>query len=279
MNCSEAKKIPIVGYLASQGIKPEKVKNGAIWYCSPLRNEKKPSFKVDRNYNIWYDYGLGKVGNILDLVMTLNNTGISGALLLLQKPELSKQSFSFSEQHSIKQPGITINHIQPLQNRALLQYLNERKITQQKANRYIQEAYYSIDNKSFFALAFKNDKNGYELRNKYFKGSCSPKAITTITGINKTTVNIFEGFMDFLSALERFNTTKPKCNIIALNSLSNLENTLDKIKSYNKINLFLDNDSAGNEAKNKIETACSNVTDYAKIIYPNNKDFNEYLLK
>ena len=48
------------------------------------------------------------------------------------------------------------------------------------------------------AIGFKNDSGGYELRNPYFKGSSSPKDITTFNnGAKEATV--FEGFIDFLS--------------------------------------------------------------------------------
>ncbi len=274
MNCKTAKNISIIGYLASIGIKPEYIKNESVWYCSPFRHESKPSFKVDRNKNIWYDFGTGNGGNILDIVMQLNTTGITGALLILQKPELSKTHFSFSEQQNSQSNKIVIKKIQPLQNRALLQYLLSRKISQFKAVNFVQEAYYQVNGKQYFALAFKNDKGGFELRNKYFKGGTSPKAITTIAG-NKNTINLFEGFFDFLSALEYFSTRKPIGTTIVLNSLSNIENIFHLLPKH--INLYLDNDNAGNQAAEKIKSTHRRVKDYSKIIYPDFNDFNEFL--
>lgn len=277
MNCSTAKKISIIGYLASLGIRPNNLKNGSAWYCSPFRQESKPSFKVDRNNNIWYDFGTGTGGNILDLVMKLNGTGITGALLILQKPELSKHTFSFSQQQN-SDSSIKIKHLQPLQNRALVQYLASRQISQAKAVNYVQEAYYQVNGKQYFALAFKNDKGGFELRNKYFKGSSSPKAITTIPGSRKA-VSIFEGVFDLLSALEFYQVRKPAGSCIVLNSISNLDTILNSLTDYQKINLYLDNDKAGTGATQTIKQQFENVTDYAKIIYPSYKDFNEYSLK
>lgn len=60
--------------------------------------------------------------------------------------------------------------------------------------------YYRIGGKPYFALAFKNDSGGYELRNPRFKGSTS-KDITHIRqkGEPRDTCFVFEGFMDFLS--------------------------------------------------------------------------------
>ena len=276
MNCTEAKKIPITYYLHTIGITPKDVKNGSAWYCSPFRQETKPSFKVDRENNIWYDFGTGSGGNILDLVMNLNKTGIPGALLILQKPELSKPDLSFSEQQSSNPANIKIKHLQPLQNRALIEYLNSRKITPAKAANYVQEAYYTVNEKQYFALAFKNDRGGFELRNKYFKGSSSPKAVTTISG-HKQAVNIFEGFIDFLSALEHYHTTKPTGTCIVLNSVSNLETIINSLEQYQQINLYLDNDNAGNQAAETIKTIHQKVKNFSKIIYEDYKDMNEFL--
>jgi hypothetical protein len=42
------------------------VRNQDHWYLSPLREEKTPSFKVDRRINVWYDHGTGKGGDLID---------------------------------------------------------------------------------------------------------------------------------------------------------------------------------------------------------------------
>ncbi|MBT3383127.1 MAG: mobilization protein [Prolixibacteraceae bacterium] len=277
MNCLQAKKISIIGYLASVGINPEKVKNGAAWYNSPFRTESTPSFKVDRNLNLWYDFGIGTGGNVLNLVMNLNSTDVAGALLVLQKPEYSKITFSFSEQQKPELSNIQIKHTQPLQNRALLQYLASRGISQFKAVNFVSEAYYQVNRKQYFSLAFKNDCGGYELRNKYFKGSTSPKAITTIKG-SPESVNIFEGWIDFLSALEYYKTSKPASTCIILNSTNNLDTVIGTLQNYRQINLFLDNDPTGELATEKIKSIHPNTKDYSKIIYKNHNDFNQYLL-
>ena len=281
MNCSEANNISIIGYLASQGISPTEVQNNHVWYCSPFRNETRQSFKVNRNLNQWYDFGTGEHGKLIDLVCKMKGVTATGALIHLQRPELQPQSFSFG-QHEYSEPKrITIKHIQPLQNRALIQYLEARNISPALAASYLKEAYYTTTNKTgqnkqYFALAFENMLQGYELRNRYFKG-CTTKAITTMPGENKKALNLFEGFMDFLSALQYYNVTRPNCQTIVLNSLINLKNI--SLDQYQKINLFLDNDEPGQKATAEIKAIHPRVKDYAKIIYPDHKDFNEFLGK
>ncbi len=278
MNCQQAKKIPITHYLQTKGIQPKTVKNGSAWYNSPFRNETKPSFKVDRQNNIWYDFGTGTGGNLLDLVMNFEKTSLTGALMILQRPELSNTRFSFSEQQYSKSNTIELKHLQALQNRALIQYLTARKISQSKAVNYVQEAYYQVNGKQYFALAFQNDRNGHELRNKYFKGSTTPKAPTTIKS-SPGALNIFEGFIDFLSALEYFNTRKPKFDTIVLNSVTNMDTIINTLEDYPQINLYLDNDNTGDQAAETIKSAHPKVKNFSKIIYPNQNDFNDFLLR
>lgn len=74
MNSKQAKNIAIEIYLAQQGFKPEREQGNYLWYCSPLRDEHTPSFRVNRALNSWFDYGLGKGGNVLDLAMQMLQT-------------------------------------------------------------------------------------------------------------------------------------------------------------------------------------------------------------
>lgn len=276
MNCSEAKKIRIVDFLLSLGINPTRIKNGAAWYYSPLRTEREPSFKVNINKNVWSDFGSGTGGNILDLVMVLNNTDLSGALKNLQSPARSATSFFSFDQQETEPASIEIKHVQPLQNRALIQYLDYRKISFRIASQYVQEAYYQVKDKKYFSLAFKNDKGGYELRNKHFKGSNSPKYITTLPE-NNSRVNIFEGFIDFLSALTHFKLINPSNTTIILNSTSNLPYAEHLIKSAKEIYCFLDNDETGFKVLSKVRELNSNVINQAAKIYPGFNDFNDFI--
>lgn len=63
--------LPIRAYLAERGLHPTKDNPRYGLYLSPLRKEQTPSFKVDYTQNLWYDFGLGVGGSIIDLVMRL----------------------------------------------------------------------------------------------------------------------------------------------------------------------------------------------------------------
>ena len=74
MTIQEIKAIQISNFLASKGYEPINRKGNKWWYLSPLHTEKTASFKVDLTKNVWYDFALGKGGNIIDLAMQLYHT-------------------------------------------------------------------------------------------------------------------------------------------------------------------------------------------------------------
>lgn len=282
MNCTTANKMSIAGFLMSRGKNPDRLSGNSFWFS--LRDEKTASFKVDRVKNIWYDFGTGTGGRLIDLVCQMYRVDIAGALLILSGADAPTQSFSFDQpQDNTTESNVTIKHIQPLQNRALLQYLDSRKIPDNIAAKYTNEAYYTITNpstgeiKQYFAICFKNDLSGYELRNKYFKGSTTPKTITTISG-QPEKINVFEGFIDFISALVHYQQPKPRNTTIVLNSLSHLRQLWEILPIFNQVNLFLDNDQAGLKAANEIQSWFPVAVNKSKILFPQHKDFNEFLI-
>lgn len=52
MNIQEAKSIPLEDYLRCMGFNPVRQHGDSIWYCSPFREEKTPSFKVSASHNL-----------------------------------------------------------------------------------------------------------------------------------------------------------------------------------------------------------------------------------
>ncbi len=276
MNIEEAKKIQIIDYLDVKGLKPAKLYPGAAWYQSPMREEHEPSFKVHLGKNVWYDFGTGDGGNIIDLVKKLEHSVWDTRSAL---KSLSNQSFSFAP-HRFKQPDvpgkIEIVSIRDISGSALVQYLESRAISLRFAKKYTKEVTFSLYGKQFFALAFRNDRGGYELRNRKFKGGTSPKSPTTIPGRNDQSVNLFEGTFDFLSACT-FYDKEPENTTIVLNSLAFLPKVLEKLQPDQRINCILDNDPAGKKATEGILARFKIVTDYAPLLYPGHKDFNEML--
>jgi DNA primase len=270
--------ISIKQYLENKGIKPVKDRGYYGMYRSPLRNDSNPSFKVDYQKDLWYDFGTGEGGSIIDLVMKLENCLLPEAFRRLET------FFSFHRNdtpvifptQANREPAITIRNIKPLTHPALLDYLNERKINLEIAKRYCSEVHYSIADKLYFAIGFRNDAGGWELRNRNFKGSSTPKNSTTINN-GSDAVIVFEGFIDFLSYLSLKQNPSPTIDTAVLNSVANLTKTIPFLQSHRTVHAFLDNDEAGQKSLaglRKLLTS-SEVIDQSTF-YRNYKDLNDY---
>lgn len=70
----EAKNIRLVDFLAGFGHEPVIQRGNSVWYKSPFRTEKEASFKVDLHKELWYDFGLGKGGDIITLAKEIYQT-------------------------------------------------------------------------------------------------------------------------------------------------------------------------------------------------------------
>ena len=283
------KAVPIVSYLQSTGHEPVKFSGGEFLYFSPLRTEKSPSFSVNPIKNVFNDFGSGDKGDVIRLVQAVMGCSFREAVATLEKFDPSSVeprpvAFSFSGQTEPKDPNTQtgqfgIIDVRPLQHGALLQYVMGRGISYQVAQTHLKEVHYKNGGKSgLYAVGFGNDKGGYELRSKYFKASTSPKDITTIDGHNPNTINIFEGFFDFLSACEFFGFVKPRNTTIVLNSLSNLNLALERLKTAKQVNVYFDNDGPGIKGLEKIKATGVTVLDGSKT-YEGCKDFNEWLCR
>lgn len=276
INCSKAKKIDLVSYLKKQGFTPVRNTQNSVWFCSPFRNEKTSSFKVDITKNIWYDFGEGIGGTVIDFVMKVNNCSIKSALEIL-----SSNNFSFHQQQEKKttpfKPNYSIVRVAVLSNLNLINYINFRKINIEFAKRFLYQVHYTFDSKrEYYSVGFKNDFGGFEIRNKFFKGCLGKKAITTINN-NSDTISLFESWSDFLSYLT-LKKQIPKENFIILNSTSLVKNIIDIIKKYTKVKCFFDNDEGGNKALVLLkENSKNEIIDYRKH-YKNHNDLNEYLI-
>lgn len=275
MEIQNIKQISITDYLQQQGYSPARVQGIHFWYCSPLRNESTPSFKVNTERNQWYDFGTGEHGDIIDLVCALHRCTISEAIRLLSgAKQVAHQEFSFGGERKISERKLEILSAQPLSNPYLLRYLAARAIPLPVASAYCSEVLFRNMNRTYYAIGFANDALGWEIRNMYFKGCIAPKAITAIKR-GTDCLQIFEGFMDFLS----WQTLNPSstCDAIVLNSLALLPRIQEKIKGYKQVESFLDNDEAGRKSFEVLKHFCPSIID-GSVHYQTHKDLNEWLV-
>lgn len=287
MNLRNIKQQSIVDYLQQQGYTPQHIRGNAYWYCSPFRNEQTASFKVNSERNQWYDFATGEHGDIIDLVCILRHCSIAEAMkhissasntTAVSSSTRATPSFSFG---GTSIPAASPAHhmelisVKPITHPKLLQYLAERGLKKSDVFSFLWEISYKTSDKTFFALGFANDAGGWELRNPYFKGCMAPKSISTIKGKDRERLQIFEGFMDFLS----WRKLHPEIDAdsIVLNSLALLPKIILLITSYTSIECFLDNDEAGRKAFNQLKRSCPHVID-GSVHYQAHKDLNEWLV-
>ena len=100
MTIQDVKQIKLADYLQSLGYTPVKQQGKNLWYKSPLREETDASFKVNTELEKWYDFGIGKGGNILALAAELYYS--EDVAYLLKRIEertayIRPASFSFGE--------------------------------------------------------------------------------------------------------------------------------------------------------------------------------------
>lgn len=276
MNTLKAKQISIRQFLMAQQIAPVKENKYSGIYLSPLRSETQPSFKVDFIQNLWFDHGTGQGGSIIDLVMKIQNCSFSEAMKTLEKDKLGSSDFSFHRDTSNSlQLNLLISSVVSLQNQNLINYLIQRSINADIARTHCRQVHYTIGDRSFYAIGFCNNAGGYELRNKYYKGSSSPKTITTIDNGNAICL-VFEGFMDYLSYLTLKNAASVQSDIVVLNSIVNLDKATKFLSGHQTIHCFLDNDEAGKRTFYSIHNLGKTTIDQSPN-YANHKDLNDYL--
>ena len=279
MQLHDIKQISIVAYLSQTGFEAKLIKGVNYWYCSPLRTELTPSFKVNAERNQWYDFATGDHGDIIDLVCALQHCSTAEAMRrqATLKGVRIAPSFSFGGTTPVRPqaPSMELISVQAVKRPKFLLYLSERGLQPSDVSPFLSEVYYRISEKCFFALGFPNDAGGWELRNPYFKGCFAPKAISTIKGTDSHKLQLFEGFMDFLSWRKLH--PEGQDDSIILNSLTLLPKLIPTLHPYPIIESLLDNDEAGDRATKQLFGAGLPVKDM-RACYAPYQDINEYLI-
>ena len=160
---------------------------------------------------------------------------------------------------------------------AIVERLRERGIDPAVAGALCREVHYAVGERRFFAIGFRNDAGGWELRSPQFKGSSAPKTITTFDRHGDTAL-LFEGFFDLLSYLTLQHKPTPAVDTAVLNSVVNLPRALPFLARHATIHTFLDNDEAGRLTLERLRSALPGATviDRAES-YRTHKDLNESL--
>ena len=274
INCETARNFSIVKALEKLGHFPKRTTEKEAWFLSPLRSETQASFKVSKTKNRWYDHGEGIGGNVIDLVTRILKCSIKESLGFLNDSIVNNASKQQPIQNT-NDRGINILKVQEIKHPALIQYLKLRGISITIANTYCKEVWYRYKVSEFFAIGLKNNKGGWELRNKIFKNSSSPKSYTYIKNGSNQLV-ILEGIFDLLSLAIVDDVLLSSSDILVLNSISFINDIEKHISKYVLIHLYLDNDTAGEKAAQYLINKYKQVIDKSSS-YKNYKDLNDLL--
>lgn len=258
----------IEAYLASKGIFPAKRYRHYSIYHAPYRPDRTPSLKVENDQ--WFDFGLGEGGGLKQLQQKLGE----------EKDLLKYDPANTPIISSATETTMRLNYVKDIgTNQVLNDYLKCRCVSIPIAKKYCKEVYYSIGEKKFFAIGLPTVKpNSFALRNEKFKGNIGSGESFFSNGCEGKRLVIFEGCFSMLSFCEMFKDFQNLLggDLLVLNSLSN-KNKIDKYASnYEKMSLYLDNDSAGRSVTKELLNKYGNAEDVSTL-YEKVNDMNDHL--
>ena len=284
MNIQQAKAIPLAALLDRLGCEPRAKRGDDVWYCSPFREEQKPSFKFNQTKNIWFDFGEWKGGDAIELVKQLFQLqDVSTSLTKLDeligsdRPVLRPRPPPMSKPQELASSWLKLTAAGPIKSKALLDYLGCRGIHADVAGRYLQEVHYLRGNKPAVALGIKNQSDGFEIRDTKDKRCLGTKDITVFAG-SRHRVWVFEGMFDFLSAIECFGGELDGTAIV-LHGVGMKRRAVDQILHLRPtlVELYRDNDDAGEKLFRYLQSELPEPTivDWSSL-YAGYNDLNQW---
>jgi len=290
MNIEQANSVPLPEILDKMGQKPHKQTKTRIQYLSPYREENTPSFFVFIKSNRWYDFGDQQGGDVINLVRlylkSQNVNSDAGAALRWVRAMISYVRItpvavedSYSQTCNGKKRNLVFKKAEAITKTGLIRYAESRGIPPSVLRRYMLQVFFlnKETGKSIFALGMKNESNGYDLRNAVFKGCLRKKDITFIHGERNTPgVNVFEGSMDFLTAITQREGKPFTEDSIILHSLNCMDKGTAYIRGYGYTFCYtwFDNDLAGRRATLAWQEFCKRENGLQHI--PMNEKYRPY---
>jgi len=290
MNIEEIKRrTALSGFLEKCGHRPTGKSGDELMYHAPYRKDGRPSLAVNDGRAKWYDHGIAKGGGIIDLAMMV--WGIQSV-----KEAVARINRMYPERGSGPADRRTgalgtaparqaheIVRVQPLGNNfAIVRYLQQRNVYEEaRQSGLLKEVYYDHvagngGKKRYFGAGWQNESGGWEVRSKYGKTCISQKGILVRNG-KSGTANVFEGMMDFLSAMAE-KTASPEDTVIVLNGLAMCGRAAARLRETGprETRLFLDNGTGGDRSTKMLMDEIPGAIDM-RHLYNGHGDYNEKL--
>ena len=310
MTIDEIKSVSILQWMRANGYGEGIRKGRNFFFLSPLRQERTPSFSVNPDKNLWYDFGSSNRngGNIINLVEQLNPSWTEHQVLSYLERQIRERNLAFSEDYNARfreeeelqrwievkraereerlNQETVVEKVIPLSHPVLHDYVIERHIDFSIAQKYCKEVHYSLRGKRYYAIAFMNIADGMEARNKLNKRCIGKKSISAIysMGAHQKQCCVFEGFFDMLSyaTIEIWMPDSgicigQPCDYYVLNGVGEVKQLIPFLKEYDSVHCFLDNDDAGKTATRSIVRAYPNKAVDQSHRYRGFNDLNDFL--
>jgi hypothetical protein len=305
---NEIKQLKSDKVYAELSIVAEKIKDkvSVLDYCTKLTNEgrltfegkkgtefyfrkegqKTGSISVNTSKNVFYDHQEGNGGDLFSAIKKFENTKSFAESVMYSSEHLSNFDKTLTEKYNQKESDTQLDNnekatitavFDKVAHPALVSYMKERNLIE---SAFLKEVHWNVGEKQYFALGWKNNNGGYDLRNKAFKGKMGTNGITSgRVGKDASEVYIFEGFSDYLSYRHKYPEEEYK--FIVMNSTSNVNAVIQEISRNPQISIsmVLDNDEAGTIATKKIQSAYPQAVDHRAKFLDGCKDVNEKLTK
>lgn len=276
---AKQKSIKIV--LSQLGYTPEYETGTIIAYKSmlPGRYENEASLFIRKSDNTCVDYGSKeKRMDVVNLISIYKGISTKEAMDFLLSDEIQRDAI-FIPPPPRDKPSVIVEDIRDIISPSVYEYLSERKISPHIARSNVSEVDFSFPYgknpaRIYTGIGFKNDSGGWDLRNGFFKIAVAPKNITTIKGTVDAYM-LFEGFMNYLSALELSGVTSFKRTVIVLNSAS-FAGSIAPFLTGKRVHAYSDNDPTGTKVVQTLIEAGVDVVD-ERDNYSEYNDLNDKL--
>lgn len=308
MTINEIKSVSICQWLKENGYGSGIRRGNNVLYCSPLRSENNPSFFVNTIKNLWHDFGIGIGGNLINLVERLHPTWSEHQVLSFIERQIKEKRLMYSEDYNARlneeekagwidnkkiahweqsEQKTIIEKVIPLSHPILRDYISQRRINYEVAQRYCKEVHYTLRGRRYFAIAFVNVANGMEVRNKLNKRCIGKKNISVIfpNGFSQQRCCVFEGFFDLLSYVtlqelmpDNGISISGVLDYFVLNGVSEVKLLLPHLREYKSIHCYLDNDDAGKTATSSIMNVYGGIVIDESYRYKGYNDLNDFLM-
>ena len=310
MTIDEIKSVSILQWMRENNYGDGVRKGRNYFFSSPLRSERTPSFSVNTAQNLWCDFGSANKngGNLINLVEQLNPTWSEHQVLAYLEQQIKDLNLDFTEDYNARikeeeekekwketkqaereeaqSQNTVVERVIPLSHPYLRDYVIQRRIDFNIAQRYCKEVHYSLYGNHYYAIAFMNVATGMETRNKLYKRCIGKKTISTIypMGAPQKHCCVFEGFFDLLTYVT-IETWMPDtgisigvpCDFFVLNGVGEVKQLLPYLKDYDSIHCYLDNDDAGKTATNTIMKSFPDMAIDESYRYKGYNDLNDFL--